>query len=173
MRALSQRLHAEHKLLTVAVAATNFHGRNYLDEVVADVDFLNIMAYDDGYRQPGVHHSSYLYAEEALGYWLVDRGVPADKAVLGLPFYARSLYDRHSRTYRSICEEDREAPGKDRSGEYGYNGIATIRAKTLEIARAKAGGVMIWQLNQDARGEESLLNAIFDAVKEDWEPSRS
>jgi len=29
---------------------------------------------------------------------------------------------------------------------------------------------MIWQLNQDAKGAASLLNAIFDAVKAPLEP---
>ncbi len=171
MRSLSEALHARHKLLTVAVTGTNFHGRDYLDSVVEDVDFMNIMAYDDGYGQFGVHHSTYLYAEESLDYWLVRRGIPASKAVLGLPFYGRNLFDRDARTFRSILAQDGMAGGSDLSGEYGYNGFATIRAKTLGLARAKGGGVMIWQLNQDARGRDSLLNAIFDAVKEDWKAS--
>jgi GH18 family chitinase len=168
MSALADRLHAAHKLLTVAVSADAVHGCNYEDSVISDVDFLNIMAYDDGYGQCGVHHSSYAFAEAAMTYWLADRSVPADKAVLGLPFYGRSLVNRHSRTFSSILSKDRNAPGKDVSGEYGYNGFATIRAKTLGLARAKGGGVMIWQLNQDASGEFSLLNALFDAVKESW-----
>jgi GH18 family chitinase len=166
MGALAEALHAKGKLLTVAVSADADHGQYFADSLLDEVDYLNIMAYDDGYRQPGVHHSTYAFAEAAMNYWLVDRSVPADKAVLGLPFYGRSLKDRHSTTYKSILAKDREAPGKDVSGEFGYNGFATVRAKTLELARARGSGVMIWQLNQDASGEYSLLNAIFDAVKE-------
>jgi GH18 family chitinase len=170
MSTLADALHAAHKLLTIAVSADAYNGNNCEDSVIADVDFLNIMAYDDGYRQSGVHHSTYAFAQAAMNYWLVDRSVPADKVVLGLPFYGRSLIDRHSRTYKSILAKDRGAPGKDVSGEYGYNGFSTIRAKTLELALAKGGGVMVWQLNQDAAGENSLLNAIFDAIKEPWRP---
>lgn len=166
--ALADALHARHKLLSIAVSADAVHGGACSDGAIADVDFLNIMAYDDGFGVQGAHHSTYAFAEAALGYWLVDRGVPADKAVLGLPFYGRSLADRHSATYKSILSEDRDAPGKDVSGEYGYNGFATIRSKALGLARAKGGGVMIWQLNQDAAGEYSLLNALFDAVKAPW-----
>jgi chitinase len=168
MSALADALHAAHKLLTIAVGADEFDGVNCEDSVIASVDFLNIMAYDYGYGQSGVHHSTYAFAQAAMNYWLADRGVPADKVVLGLPFYGRSLVDRHSRTFKAILAKDRDAPGKDVSGEFGYNGFATLRAKTLDLARALGGGVMVWQLNQDASGEASLLNAIFDAVKEPW-----
>jgi GH18 family chitinase len=170
MHALAERLHAAHRLLTIAVSADDEHGRYVRDDVIADVDFLNIMAYDDGFGRPGAHHSTYGFAAAAQAYWLVDRGVPADKTVIGLPFYGRSLVNRHSRSFKAIFAKDREAPGKDVSGEFGYNGFGTVRAKTLDLALAKGGGVMVWQLNQDASGEFSLLNAIFDAVKEPWQP---
>ncbi|HET7839171.1 MAG TPA: glycosyl hydrolase family 18 protein [Rectinemataceae bacterium] len=173
MTALAERLHSCHKLLTIAVSATGYHGRDYSDELLSEVDFLNIMAYDDGYKQPGVHHSSYAYAEAAMRYWIVERGLPITKAVLGLPFYGRSLVNGHAVTYRSILSEDDDAAAKDVSGEYGYNGFDTIRSKTLDLAYANGGGVMIWQIAQDARGDRSLLNAIFDAVKESWMPPGS
>lgn len=168
VHALAERLHSSGRLLTVAVSANGFHGCNYPDSVIADADFLNIMAYDDGYGQTGVNHSSYEFAASAMDYWLIARNVPAAKAVLGVPFYGRSLENRHARTFKSIYSKDRDAPGKDVSAEYGYNGFATIRAKTLGLARSRGGGIMIWQIAQDAQGENSLLNAIFDAVKEPW-----
>jgi chitinase len=165
MHCLAGRLHAEGKLLTAAVSADAYHGAAIRGSVIADVDFLNIMAYDDGYRQPGVHHASYDFARAAMSYWLDQRGAPAEKVILGVPFYGRSLADRHSRTYRSILAGDPDAPGKDVSGNFGYNGFATIRDKTLRLARNLGGGIMIWQIAQDSTGATSLLNAIFDAVK--------
>jgi chitinase len=165
MHALAVRLHAAGKLLTAAVSATGFHGGAIAGSVIADVDFLNVMAYDDGYRQPGVHHSSYDFAYEAVSYWLNERGVPGPKLVLGVPFYGRSLKDRHSKTFKGIFAADAAAPDKDVSGDFGYNGFATIRDKTLRLARNLGGGIMIWQIAQDAPGTASLLNAIFDAVK--------
>ncbi len=53
MHSLARRLHAAGKLLTAAVSADASHGTAIRDSVIADVDFLNIMAYDDGYRRAG------------------------------------------------------------------------------------------------------------------------
>ncbi|MDA8425931.1 MAG: glycosyl hydrolase family 18 protein [Treponema sp.] len=166
IHALAADLHAAGKVLTIAVSATYRHGDAVEDGVIADVDFLDIMAYDDGVGgPPGVPHSSYAFAERALNYWLVSRDVPACKAVLGVPFYGRSLKNYHARTFRSIVADDPSAPAKDLSRGYAYNGFATIRAKTMRLARERAGGIMIWQIAQDAAGEDSLLNAIYDAIK--------
>jgi chitinase len=165
MHSLAERLHAEGKLLTTAVSADSHHGVAIRDSVIADVDFLNVMAYDDGYRQPGVHHSTYDFAYAAMRYWLNNRNTPRSKVILGVPFYGRSLKDRHSQTYKKILAADPDAPGKDVSREFGYNGFATLRDKTLRLARNLGGGIMIWQIAQDAPGDVSLLNSIFDAVK--------
>ncbi|MGO9307582.1 MAG: glycosyl hydrolase family 18 protein [Spirochaetia bacterium] len=165
MHSLAAKLHDAGKLLTAAVSADASHGTAIRDSVIADADFLNVMAYDDGYRQPGVHHSTYEFALAAMHYWRYDRDAPASKIVLGVPFYGRSLKDRHSRTFKSIRAADPDAPGKDVSGEFGYNGFATLRDKTLRLARNLGSGIMIWQIAQDAPGTTSLLNAIFDAVK--------
>ncbi len=164
---LAEDLHAAGKLLTIAVSATDRHGVDIEDSVIADVDFIDIMAYDDGVGgPPGVPHSTYSFSEKALNYWLVSRDVPPSKAVLGVPFYGRSLKNYHARTFKAILAGDRRAAAKDISDGYAYNGFATIRAKTLDLARDRAGGIMIWQIAQDASGEDSLLNAIYDAVKE-------
>jgi chitinase len=165
VHALADRLHAEGRLLTAAVSAGSWYGNRVAGSVIADVDFLNIMAYDDGYKQVGVHHSSYDFAWAAMQYWLYQRGAPREKVILGVPFYARNLATRRSRTYKAIAAADLDAPGKDISGEFGYNGFATLRDKTLRLARNLGGGIMIWQIAQDAPGDRSLLNAIYDAVK--------
>jgi GH18 family chitinase len=165
MHSLAERLHEAGKLLTAAVSADAAHGNAVRDSVIADVDFLNVMAYDDDYQQPGVSHSSYDFALAAMFYWLNQRDAPASKIVLGVPFYGRSLKDLHSRAFKSIFAGDADAPGKDVSGEFSYNGFATLRDKTLRLAHNLGSGIMIWQIAQDAPGDKSLLNAIFDAVK--------
>jgi chitinase len=166
IHAIAESLHAQGKILSIAVSADSANGRNIKPEVIADSDFINIMAYDDGLGTPlYVHHSTFAFAEKSMDYWLLDREVPASKTTLGLPFYGRSLTTRKAYTFRSIVDRDRAAPYKDVSRGIGYNGFETIRAKTVLLGRARGGGVMIWQLNQDGEGADSLLNAIFDAVK--------
>jgi GH18 family chitinase len=164
---LAARLRAEGKTLSVAVGADGTHGRFCPDSAVEAADFLNVMAYDDGFGEPpGKNHSSYAFARSSLDYWIVERGAPRSKVVLGVPFYGRSLSDRHSISYYRLRKEHRVAAADDEAGGFGYNGFDTIRAKAVNQARYRAGGIMIWQLNQDADGEGSLLNAIYDAVKE-------
>lgn len=167
VHALAEALHARGAELSLAVSAADVNGRFVLDAAWQDADWLNVMAYDDGWGQsPPVQHSSYAFARSSLDYWIVTRGVPADKVVLGLPFYGRSLVDRKSRTYRSLQQQYSQARASDSAGGFAYNGPDTLRAKLVNQARVRAGGVMIWQLNQDARGPESLLSLIYETVKE-------
>ena len=163
---LSQKLHAEGKLLSLAVSASPDTDAVFQDSVLHDVDFVNIMAYDDGWGEPyGWPQSSYQFARQALDYWLKDRHLPPSKAILGVPFYGRRFADQHARTFADILTRDSRATASDSSNGYSYNGFDTLRAKAVNLARAHGGGLMIWQLNQDARGSDSLLNALFDAVK--------
>lgn len=173
MIALGKSLRGQGKILSIAVSADERHGGAYLDDIEAAVDFVNIMAYDDGFEDPpGKHHSPYHFAKRSLDYWLIERGLPKEKATLGVPFYGRSLLTRRSQSYARLLKKDRSVPAKDISGEYAYNGFDTIRAKTVNQARVRAGGIMVWQLNQDSDYEHSLLNVIFDSIKEPVEAAR-
>ncbi|NNM54844.1 MAG: hypothetical protein HKM05_09000 [Spirochaetales bacterium] len=163
---LSQKLHAEGKILSLAVSASPDTDAVFKDSVLQDVDFVNIMAYDDGWGEPyGWPQSSYQFARQALEYWLKTRHLPPSKAILGVPFYGRRFSDHHARTFAAILRRDSRATASDTSNGYSYNGFDTLRAKAVNLARAQGGGLMIWQLNQDAKGSNSLLNALFDAVK--------
>jgi len=153
VEALATDLHSRGRELSLAVSATEINGQFVTDRAWMAADWLNVMAYDDGWgRSASVPHSSYSFTRSALDYWLGQRTVPANKVVLGVPFYGRSLIDRHSRTYRSLLEEFPEAGTTDVAGNFAYNGPDTLRAKVVNQARVRAGGVMVWQLNQDARG---------------------
>jgi GH18 family chitinase len=151
MRELSTALHSRGKLLTAAVVADGYTGGGVPTATFADVDFLNLMAYDGG--QP---HSTYDYAVQSMNYWL-GRGLPKAKTVLGVPFYGRSPSAYVG--YNELVARDPQAPYKDNVGDIYYNGIATIQSKT-RLAMQQGGGVMIWELSQDTSGSTSLLNAI-------------
>lgn len=152
------------KLLTSAVVALGATGEGIPASSFELFDFVNIMAYDGD----GTNHSSYELAQNAVRYWL-GRGLPATKAVLGVPFYSRPIY----RPYWKIVEKDPQAAYLDEvkllSTAINYNGIPTMQRKT-ELALEQASGVMIWALNYDSTGETSLLSAIYQIVTESRQP---
>lgn len=47
-----------------------------------------------------------------------------------------------------------------------YDDTVSVRLKTEYAKKIKLGGIMFWQLSHDAKGENSLLNAIYRASKE-------
>ncbi len=154
MKQLGTALHGKGKGLTAAVLA---HGGDGIPvSSFADVDWLNIMAYDMGYP-----HSSYEVAVQSMDYWL-GRGLPKSKAVLGVPFYGKNA-SNGAYTYAQLVGMDAQAPNKDVVNGIYYNGIPTIKSKT-QLALQRGGGVMIWEISQDTSGATSLLNAIYQVA---------
>jgi GH18 family chitinase/chitodextrinase len=153
MQQLSTELKARGKLLTAAVVANGYTGGGVLSSVFNYVDFLNIMAYDANDFQ----HSTYDYAVQSLNYW-VGRGLPKSKAILGVPFYGRPSWESFAQLVARGAN-----PNADVFGNVGYNGIPTIKNKT-NLAHDQGGGIMIWEISQDATGSNSLLSAIHEVV---------
>jgi chitinase len=152
MQQLSTALHSRGKILTAAVVASG--GSSIQNNVFGYVDFLNLMAYDGG----GSNHSTYEYAESSLNYW-IGRGLPANKAVLGVPFYGRSP----ETAYNTLLANGASSFADSFNG-IGYNGITTIKRKTNLAFDRAGGGIMIWELSQDVNNQNSLLSAINEVV---------
>ena len=157
MEALATALHAKGKILSAAVADQD-NGAGYPSSTFSFVDMFNVMAYDAGYPQ-----SAYTEATAALSYW-AGRGLPASKTMLGVPFYGDDQSDNNQLAFSSILSQYPTAYSMDVVGGWSYNGIATIQEKT-KLAMTSAGGIMIWELSQDAVGTYSLLSAIYNTVK--------
>jgi GH18 family chitinase len=98
-----------------------------------------------------------------LNYWL-ERGLPTDKLVLGVPFYSRP----GEASYRTLVAADPAAAQADETKYNGsvmyYNGIPTMQQKT-ELARRLGSGIMIWTIASDTLDETSLLKAIHQAAQ--------
>ena len=164
MLSLSKRLHKKDKLLTATVLSgatadgnVYYDAAAHTDAVLEAVDFINVMAYDGG---EGERHSSYQFAKNCGKYWKKTRGLPAEKVVLGVPFYSRPGWV----DYKTLAESVPGASKKDHvtynGMEVWYNGKKTIAKKT-KYARENLGGIMIWDLTKDSRKRsKSLLETI-------------
>lgn len=155
MTELGNAMHSRGKFLTAAVSAQGYYANGVQSAVFNAVDFLNIMVYDGG---NGADHAPYSYAVSSLDYW-AGRGLPASKAVLGMPFYARPSW----KSFRTLVNEGANPNSDTYNGDY-YNGITTIKAKTNLAFDRNIGGVMFWEISQDAIGQYSLVSAIKEVV---------
>ncbi|KAA3440087.1 glycosyl hydrolase family 18 protein [Rufibacter hautae] len=166
---LSAALKPQGKLVTAALAHTN-GGDAVSSDTFQYFDFINIMAYDEtgpwAPNRPG-QHSSFEFAKACLDHW-VGRGLPKEKAVLGVPFYGYGFGADFNEGI-GFGEIIKRYPGSENLDQVGntiyYNGIPTIRAKAEYVAEQQYGGIMIWQLAQDATGSYSLLSTIHQALK--------
>lgn len=157
---LSAQLKPNNKLLTAAVAW--WTRDRVTDSCLTAFDFINVMAYD----MAGSEHSPYSYATQHLNYWKGTRGLPASKVVIGVPFYG--LYAGGEMKFSEIVAQYPGSENKDTVKRtdglvVNYNGIPTIQNKTA-LAQQEGGGIMFWQVLQDAAGTNSLLNAIHDKL---------
>ena len=164
---LSTALKPKSKLLTAAIATA--YQSQYSDKALALMDFVNVMSYDKtgpwNPSNPG-QHSPYDMAVSDLSYWNGTRGIPKAKLNLGVPFYGYG-FGTNAPSSISFGDIVTQYPGAENTdqvtvnggGIIYYNGIPTIESKTT-LALNNAGGIMIWQLMQDAGGSKSLLNAI-------------
>ena len=154
--------------LTVALPAVKRFSP-ITDEALKAFDWINMMVYDArgpwDPNNPG-QHSSYEFALEAIEFWKGE-GIPAEKLVLGVPFYG---YDFSKKSkVRSVYYADMIAKSStnaflDARGSIYYNGINTILAK-LKIAYDELGGIMMWELSQDAPNAFSLWKNIRNELQ--------
>ena len=164
---LATKLHAENKQMTSAVSS--WFGNKITDAAIQAFDFINIMAYDlhnPGGATQAVQSSSIADATAEVEYWL-GRGLAKNKAVFGVPFYGYRWSGGkkgEALTYADILSQAPTAATQDQvdlAGSTVYlNSRTTIAAKAV-LAKTY-GGIMVWELGQDAAGDASLLKAIAE-----------
>ncbi|MDF3001205.1 MAG: hypothetical protein K0Q48_1324 [Bacillota bacterium] len=128
------------------------------DTCLNSFNFINVMAYD----MNNGDHSPLWFANTSIDYWL-NRGVPKEKIILGMPLYARPSWKQ----YRHLAAENPDYAYQDYAAttpsESYYNGLNTLREKTY-IAMKKAGGVMLFDVNEDLTDERSVVSMIDDLI---------
>ncbi len=164
---LRRALHSKGKGITSALGATQLH-ESITQETIEAYDFINVMVYDKtGIWRPDDigPHSPYSYAEEAIAFWTGKCKIPADRVVLGVPFYGFDFTPpARYIDFSEIISGNPSLAYQDSAGMRFYNGIPTIAKKT-KLAKEKLGGVMIWEIACDASGDLSLLRALDQTIK--------
>lgn len=212
LRAALDELSNKHEgrpyLLTAAVNGWRF---GVDGDVFAEYcDFVNVMTYDiagpwSDYLGHGarltasdsdISNGSGLSVETAMEFWSKDKGVPREKLLVGLPFYARgfrglepyTVVDEKNPELHSIYLYSEIAPRLQQgwtrhwnvenqvpwmsspSGDewVGYDDPQSIEVKT-RWAREQGYGVIIWAIGQDRLqdGSYPLMDAISAGLEEE------
>lgn len=180
MKELSDSCHRDGKFyLTAAITAGKYAGaiRDAIkSELFNYVDWFNIMAYDDfSTTVPYKHHSDLALAQTCLNYWINTRGMPKQKAVLGIPAYGRPSGITQTNTVLSFGQIVSQGGSSQSdsaivtSSGYPapytiyYNGQPTAKKKAM-LAKSTANGVMMWEKWHDTHDVTSLLKAVCDTI---------
>lgn len=145
---------------------------NYTTEWQQYFDYINIMSYDKGsFTAIPAQHAAYEEFVKDMQWWATVAKAPKDKIVGGLPFYGYSWDpelpgdDVRAIRFHSIVDKFAGAEEKDMVGnKIYYNGKPTIRSKCNFVMENDFGGVMIWQLFQDAYQDEKRLMEVVGHV---------
>jgi len=152
VNAVARTLRPKGKLVTAAVAQYLQAGMS--DTTLRQFDFLNVMIY-----------SSYSDTVAQMAYYANTKGIAKSRLVLGAAFFG---YDDQWNyyAYNEIVGADPEAWTKDQTTVRGqtvnYTGVATM--KSLAEYSKGFGGIMFWELGQDAPGQASLYKALQDTM---------
>ena len=162
---LKTALHQDGKELTAALngAWSSTEGPEpsmvLTDNCLHSFDFINVMAYDINNDE----HSPLWFTETSIDYWL-NRGVAAEDIVIGMPLYARPSWMQ----YRHLVELDPDnaflnyVPTTPLASY--YNGLNILREKTI-VALSRAGGVMLFDVNEDTLDEATSVVAMINDLR--------
>jgi chitinase len=153
VQALANVLHPEGKLLSAAMGQSL--QKAIPDAVLGECDFINVLTF-----------STDAQAIADLQYYAQTKSVPVTKIVLGVPFFGRNADQSILESYATILAaypnawQSDEVSGGSLDGGIAlyYVGESTMATETK--LGAQYGGIMVWELSQDAPAPHSLLKII-------------
>lgn len=196
-------LTGKHYLQTIASGGfTEVLEVNDLGEAQKYLDFINIMAYDlivQSWRDTTGHHANLYpskYSNRSSQKTVMEHiqaGVPANKLVMGLPFYGRSWKSVHPQNnglgqkgigskgypflqiselldnpaYTRFWDEEAQAPylwNAQDSIFVTFEDPQSLEAKVQFIKRHGLAGGMFWEYHEDSK-DRTLLNALHGAFQ--------
>lgn len=136
------------------------------------LDWVALMNYDNDLGAKHATFESVFGSEGSVAYW-TGFGIPKSKIVVGVPFYARAGWGEEWLFYKDVVAMDGAIADSvdfithDKgtgAKEYGFNGVATARAKVKALKEQNLPGIMFWQLGGDLEvtHEKSLLRVMSD-----------
>lgn len=162
----SLRMLCDERGYELSTATAQWVAVNVTPEIFELFDFVNVMAYDNDADESS--HADMEFAQTSLQYFNVQKKIPKDRLVLGVPFYGRGYTADGALDWNSyvafseLVASDASNYDADLYNGIAYNGASAIREKC--ILAKEYGGIMIWELSQDAAGEYSLLSVIKDEM---------
>ena len=153
VQALANVLHPEGKLLSAAMGPSL--QKAIPDAVLGECDFINVLTF-----------STDAQAVSDLQYYTQQKSVPASHLVLGVPFFGRNADQSILESYAAILAAYPNAWQTDEvSGGSLDGGIALFYVGESTMAEetklgTQYGGIMVWELSQDAPAPHSLLKII-------------
>ncbi len=162
----SLRILCDERGYELSTATAQWVAVNVTADTFSLFDFINVMAYDNDADESS--HADMEFAQTSLQYFHVQKKIPKEKLVLGVPFYGRGYTADGALDWNSYVAFS-ELIASDAANYYAdlYNGVAYNGAPTMreKCALAKEyGGIMIWEVSQDAAGEYSLLAVIKEEL---------
>lgn len=192
-------------LLTIAAGAGKSHANNLeLNFLHQYVDYIQLMTYDIHgswdtltglnaplYKDPDSRFYGEWSVQDAVQTY-INSGVPANKIIMGVPFYGRSYNQVNSMNnglYQSFAgggsaisyaelqanyvnkngfirywEPDSKVPWLFNGSQFiSYDDVESLGYKTTFIKTTGLGGAMIWELSQDPN--KVLLSKIYDDLQ--------
>lgn len=148
IKLLSARLHADERILTIALGYT----RPLSAECWRHIDQVNLMSYQPWSVQP---YEPWL--EDSIKRFLAA-GLPPEKLLLGVGFFAKEKAGkRRAISWRSLADGKLDGLPESESGFWPVGPeVCDLRLRLMKQYRL--GGIMIWEYGHDsARPEASLL----------------
>jgi len=147
----------------LSIAASRF--RALPVEAYEKVDFVNLMTYDFYGR-----HSTFESTKEALDYMMARYSIPAEKLLMGIPYYGRIFdgyspdYWKKSQSYRELKKLGESSSETNEIDGYFFNGIDAVKKK-IELGQSmNLGGYFIWEIGQDSFDKDSLTKQIYQSL---------
>lgn len=126
----------------------------------AIVDRVHLMSYDRATK-----HATFEQAVEDVQLFS-DVGIPAEKIILGVPFYGRNTSPPYKVwSYEEIMSRYTPPSAVDEIDGVYFNGLETIQDKTCFALDKNLGGVMVWELAHDTTDSSSLLQRTYALAK--------